>query len=148
MRADAEDLVETMLEEAHETLEQFEGAFEEFVQDFRGVFIGPVGDRTVSDLVDKERAVRNSDHFQRLNVQTELRKIHDAARDWFDLPLGRLPPEVRTQLEKLIGDDLERLAIATREASDFSRSERVSILFRRSWDEIVTEIKRLPGCLL
>jgi len=147
-RDDAEDLVDQMIDEAHETLEQFEDFFEAFVDEFRDVFIGPVGDRTVKDLVNRELAIRNSDHLQRLNVQSELRKIHDAARDWFDLPIGRLPDDTRRALEDLLKRDLERLALAVNEASDFSQSERVRFMMKMGWDEIVTEVKRLPGMVL
>jgi gas vesicle protein len=147
-RDDAEDLVDKMIDAAHETLEDFEDFFEEFVDEFRHIFVGPVGDRTVKDLVDRELAMRGSEHFQRLNVQSELRKIHDAARDWFSLPIGRLPEAVREELEKMLERDLERLALAANEASDFSRSERVTFMMKMAWDEIVDEVKRLPGKVL
>lgn len=57
----------------------------------------------------------------------------------------QLPDDTRKELEKLLEDDLERLALAANEASDFSQSERVRFMMKVSWDKIVTEVKRLPG---
>lgn len=144
-RDDAEDFVGEMVERAHETLEDFEGFFEEFVDEFRGVFIGPVGDRTVEDLVQRQLSQRNSEHFQRLNVQSELRKIHDAARKSLNLPMSSLPSDQRKALEELLEDDLERLALAVNEANDFTRSERVRFMMKLAWESAVDRVKGLPG---
>ena len=43
---------------------------------------------------------------------------------------------------------IERLALAANEASDFSQSERVRFVMKMAWDEIVDEVKRLPGKVL
>ena len=142
---DAEDLVEAMIDEAHETLEQFEDFFEEFVDDFRGIFLGPVGDRTVQDLVGRQLAQRQSDQFQRLNIQSELKKIQQAADDEFDLPMGRLSDEKRKQLKKWITRDLETLSLAVREAIDFTLSERIQMMMRLAIPEREEKVKRLPG---
>ena len=147
-RDDAEDLVDAMMNEVNETLADFEDFFEDFVDEFREIFIGPVGDRTVRDLVGKELAVRESDSFQRLNVQSELRKIHDGARDWFGVPLGGLHPDVRARLMEWMERDLERLAIATREASDFTQGERIRFVYTLAWNLLADGVKRLPGKVL
>lgn len=147
-RDDAEDLVGEMVTRAHETLADFEEFFEEFVDDFGAIFLGPVGDRTVEDLVNRQLSQRSSEHFQRLNVQSELKKIHDAARKSLNLPISRLPDDQRKALEKLLDDDLERLALATNEAIDLSQSERVRFMMKLAWDGTVDRIKRLPGKVL
>lgn len=144
-RDDAEDLVDLMMDEANETLEQFEDIFEELVDEFDEIFIGPVGDRTVQDLVNKQLAIRESDDFQRLNIQTELRKIHDSAEDWLGIPIGRLDPAVRERLKEWMERDLEALALATRQASDLSASERLSFVMKRSWDDLTERLLRLSG---
>lgn len=144
-RDDAEDLVEAMIDEAHETLEQFEDVFDEFVDEFREVFIGPVGDRTVKDLVDKERAVRESDQFQRLNAHSELRKIYEKTEDWLDLPLGRLPSDKREAIEEWLERDLELLSPAVREASDLATSTRFRTVMELAFPRIADKVKRLPG---
>jgi len=144
-RDDAEDLVGEMLKRAHETLEDFEGFFEDFVDEFGEIFIGPVGDRTVEDLVNRKLSIRGSEHFQRLNVQGELEKIHDAAKKSLNLNMSRLPSDQREALEELLEDDLERLALAVNDANDFTRSERVRFMAKRFWDDAASRVKRLPG---
>jgi len=144
-RDDAEDLVSEMIDRAHETLDDFEGFFEEFVDDFDEIFIGPVGDRTVEDLVNRQLSIRNSDFFQRLNVQSELRKIYDSARNSLNLSFGSLPADQRKALEEILEDDLERLALAANQAGDLSQSERIRFIMKLAWESIFDRVKRLPG---
>jgi hypothetical protein len=144
-RDDAEDLVEAMIDEAHETLEQFEDLFDEFVDEFREVFIGPVGDRTVKDLVDKERSDRETGNFRRLNAQSELRKIYEKADDGLDLPLDSLPSDKREAIEKWLKRDLEALSLAVREASDLATSARFRMVMELAFPRIADQVKRLPG---
>lgn len=142
---DAEDLVDAMMDEAHETLEQFEAFFKDFVDEFREIFLGPVGGRTVEDLVGRKLAIRESDHFQRLNIQSELKKIQAAAKNDLDLPLGRLPDDKREQLEEWVERDLETLSLAVREAIDFTGSERIRMIMQLAFPEREKKVKQLPG---
>ncbi len=126
-------------------LEDFTKAYNDFVNEFREIFIGPVGDKTVEDLVEKKRwdAARND--WMRLNIQTELKRIYDDARDWFAVDLGEQNPIIKEHVGKIIEQERKRLEPALREVGDNSVLDALDIVMTVAKDSLVDKVKRLKG---
>lgn len=117
-REDAELFVRTATEITKIAMQNFTAAYNEFVDEFREIFIGPVGDRTVNDLIKRERWDRAKNDWQVINIETELKKIYDDSREWVNLDIFELDEETKDQVEKVLNEERERLELALRQAGD------------------------------
>jgi hypothetical protein len=101
-------------------LTSFTDAYKGFVNEFKEIFIGPVGERTIKDLLKKERWDATKDEWQRMNVQTELKKIYDDSRDWINVDMFDLTPEVKAEIVAALKKERDRLDLALSQGGDRS----------------------------
>ncbi|MCB0374715.1 MAG: hypothetical protein KDD04_02225 [Sinomicrobium sp.] len=146
-KADAVKFVTESARVTKKHMEAFTKAYNDFVNAFRGIFIGPVGDRTVEDLVEKQRWDYAKNEWQRLNIQTELKKMYDDAREWWAVDLDDLHPAVKEHVEKLLEKERKRLEPALREAGDNSVLDALKQMLTIEKMLLVDKIKRLKGWL-
>ena len=100
------------------TMQLFAGAYNVFVDAFKEIFIGPVGDRTVNDLINKERWDWAKNEWKNINIETELKKIYDDSREWINLDLFGLDDEMKSQVEEALAKEREILELALKQAGD------------------------------
>lgn len=145
---DFKRFVELAAKEAEATLDAFEKAYNELINDFRGIFIGPVGDKTVENLVEKQLWDRFTGQVQRLNIQSELKKIYDDAREWWSIPLDGLDDPLRDDLQGKIKKELDRLSLATRRAYDWTHTDAAKFLFLYyPRQRLIDAMKKVKGYL-
>src|SRR5690606_6152871 len=109
MQEDALRFVNEGAKITRDHLEDFTKAYNEFVNAFKEIFIGPVGDRTVEDLVERQRWDWAKNEWQKLNIQSELKKIYDDAREWWAIDIDGLDEANRKKLEELLEAERKRL---------------------------------------
>lgn len=106
------------IERTKVTLTEFTEAYNSFVDSFREIFIGPVGDRTVNDLIKKERWDFANQEYKNLNIQEELKKMYDDNREWVDVDLMGLTAEGKQKIDAVLKKERERLELALNHAGD------------------------------
>lgn len=140
-KEDAAIFVRIAEEITRKTLTSFTDAYNGFVNDFKEIFIGPVGDRTVKDLIKKDRWDWAKDEWRRMNVQAELKKIYDDNRDWIDVDVFDITPEVKDQIKAALKEERERLDLALSEAGDRSILETLGLFLTIQKESIESKIK-------
>lgn len=90
----------------------FTDSYNHFVNDNKEIFIGPVGDRTVWNLIRKERWDCSKNEFQVINIQTELKRIYNETRNWINIDMYNLTPEIKQQVVAAIKKDIEKFDLA------------------------------------
>jgi hypothetical protein len=108
-------------------LTSFTDAYNGFVNEFKEIFIGPVAERTVKDLIKKERWDYAKDEWQRMNVQAELKKIYDDCREWINVDAYDLTPEVKTQIKAALKVEMDRLDLALSQGGDRSILDAIGL---------------------
>ncbi|HLT71354.1 MAG TPA: hypothetical protein VKZ75_01820 [Cyclobacteriaceae bacterium] len=145
MQEDALRFVNEGAKITRDHLEDFTKAYNEFVNAFKEIFIGPVGDRTVEDLVERQRWDWAKNEWQKLNIQSELKKIYDDAREWWAIDIDGLDEANRKKLEELLEAERKRLEPALREASDNSALDSLKLIMTIAKNDLVDKVKSLTG---
>ena len=145
MEEDAHRFVSEGAKITRDHLEDFTKAYNEFVNAFKEIFIGPVGDRTVEDLVERQRWDWARNEWQKLNIQSELKKIYDDAREWWAIDIDGLDEANRKKLEELLEAERKRLEPALREASDNSVLDSLKLIMTIAKNDLVDKVKGLAG---
>jgi hypothetical protein len=146
-KADAQRFVNDVYRDVKRTLDRFETAYNALIDEFAGIFIGPVGDRTVEDLLEVRRWNSHQSELTRINIQTELKRYHDEAREWFGVSLGGLDPAVRKHIEKQMKKDLERLSLAVKKAGDQTHLSAAVFLATFLRPKLLERVKQSKGGL-
>jgi hypothetical protein len=128
-KEDAKEFVIKAEELTRKPLISFTDAYNGFVNEFKEIFVGPVGERTVKDLIKKERWDWARDQLQRMNIQTELKKIYDDSRDWINIDMFDLTPEVKAQVVASLKNERDRLDLALSSAGDRSVLDSIGLYF-------------------
>ena len=102
----------------------FKSQYEEFISDTKGIFVGPVGDNTIEDLLETRDAEQTWDQITRLDVQSKLKDLYgDALRAW-EIDIDGLDDEKKRELESFWKGELEKLSrglVAASEDTAFDR---------------------------
>jgi hypothetical protein len=122
-------------------LTSFTDAYKGFVNEFKEIFIGPVGERTIKDLLKKERWDQTKAEWQRMNIQTELKKIYDDSREWVNIDMFNLTPEVKAEVVAALKKDRERLDLALSSAGDRSILDAVGLYLAISKETTFNRVK-------
>jgi hypothetical protein len=128
-KADAQKFVDEAELITKKTMISFTDAYNGFVNEFKEIFIGPVGDRKVNDLIKKERMDYAKNELQQLNIQTELKKIYDDSREWINLDMYELTPEKKAEVVKALKNERDRLDLALSQAGDRSILDAIGLYF-------------------
>lgn len=104
-----------------EALLSFTEVYNLFIDQFKEIFIGPVGNRTVNDLINKERWDWAKNEWKVIDIQSELKKIYDDDREWINIDMfSELQPEVKKQIETSLAKERDRLRLALNQVGDHS----------------------------
>ena len=66
----------------------YEKGFNDFIKEFKGIFIGPIGTNTLDQLLKGTFWKATEDKLERINFESELKKYYDEAEDMWDIPLS------------------------------------------------------------
>ena len=138
---DAALFVKTATDSTKITMQLFTDAYNSFVDSFKEIFIGPVGDRTVNDLINKQRWDWAKNEWQNINIETELKKIYDDSREWVDLDMYELDDETKAEVEKVLANERERLDIALKQAGDPGMLDKLKLYLTLAKDLVYSKIK-------
>jgi hypothetical protein len=122
-------------------LNAFTEMYNSFVDSFKEIFIGPVGDRNVNDLIKKERWDWAKNEWKSLNIQTELKKIYDDSREWVDIDMFNLKPGAEEQVKIVLERERARLDLALNQAGDTSIMDSVKMYLTIVKDTMFSKIK-------
>ncbi len=128
LKEDAKYFVDDVYKEVESALDKFEDVYEDFVDKHKGIFIGPVGDRTAQDLVNRERWDWVNNEWKRLNIEGELKKIYDDSSDYWDVSLDGVPELLADEIKKDLKSDLDALSLAVRELTDWTHADAIKFL--------------------
>lgn len=140
-KADALLFLEAGKRIAKKSFVEFTNEYNSFVNEFKEIFIGPVGDRTVNDLIKKERWNSLRDEYTALNIQTELKKMYDDNREWIDVDLFELSYETKKLIDESLKKERERLDLALKQADDPGILDSIKMYFTISKDNWFAKIK-------
>jgi hypothetical protein len=140
-KADAFVFVKAGIEATKRTLTEFTDEYNSFVNTFKEIFIGPVGDRTVNDLINKERWDLLRNEFRTFNIQTELKKIYDDNREWINVDLFEMTYEMKKLIDDTVKKEFERLNLALKQADDPGVFDAVKMFITIAKDNCFSKIK-------
>lgn len=140
LKDDAKYFVDDVYREVKASLDKFKDIYEDFVGENKGIFLGPVGDKTVQDLVNKQRWDWVKNEWASINIESELKKIYDDSQDYWDVSLDGVPDMLEEELKKTIKGDLEALSLAVREATDWTHADAVKYILTGRKPEKLMEI--------
>ena len=141
-RVDALVFVNAAEEITKKRMTSFTDSYNGFVNENKEIFIGPVGDRTVWNLIRKERWDASKNDLQVMNIQTELKKMYDESRTWTNVDVYNLSAEAKQQVTAVIKKDIEKFNLAlnsTMEARSLWDSLHISLSIVK--DLTVSKIK-------
>src|SRR5690606_26091510 len=137
MQEDALRFVNEGAKITREHLEDFTKTYNEFVNAFREICIGPVGDRTVEDLVEKQRWDWARTEWQKLNIQSELKKIYDDAGEGWAIDTDDMDEGNQKKLQAVLEAERKRLGPALRQAGDHSAVDSLKLIMTIAKHDLV-----------
>lgn len=141
---DGKAFVEDCAKEVQTSFWSFTVAFNSFVNEFRGVFLGPVGDRTVEDLLEPKEGEAAGNRIKALHVERKLRELQDKTRDW-DLNFDGIHKHHREHIEEMMYEHLYDLGPKIKAAGDLSLRDANALALKMFKQQMVDRLKRLVG---
>lgn len=90
----------TFVSEANEALQgpvnNYEKGFNDFVSEFKGIFIGPIGNKTFDQLLNGNFWYATEDSIKRMNFESELKRYYDQAENMWNIPLDGLDDTLKS----------------------------------------------------
>lgn len=141
---DGEAFVEDCAKEIQGSFWQFATMFNSFVDEFKGIFLGPVGERTVADLLEPKEGEAAGKRIKGLHVERQLKDLYDEARDW-DLDFDGISDHHRDYIDTMIRKELDRLAPKIKRTGDLTMADANAIAVKLLKKDKRDAMKRLSG---
>ena len=124
--------------------DEFKTQYEEFISENRGIFVGPVGDSQIEEILEK----RDMDYAWRdiraFNIQQKLKDIHnDTVRAWH-VDINGLTDKQKKEIEDFWHGELERLGrglLLVAEGTTWDRLKQVFTIKRKQLESMVKSSK-------
>jgi len=144
---DAVKFVEKAIPLVKNLFDEFKTQYEEFVNDNRGIFVGPIGDKEIEDLLER----RDMDYAWRdisaFNIQQKLKDVHnDTVRAWH-VDINGLIDEQKKEIEDFWRVELERLGRGLRLVAEGSTWNRTKQIFTTNRKQLESRISSSKGGL-
>jgi len=144
---DAVRFVENGIKLIKDFYEDFKKQYEEFVDDNRGIFVGPVGDKAIEEILEKRDMEYSWQEISRFNIQQKLKDIHtDAVRSWH-VDINGLTDEQKKEIEDFWRVELEKLGRGLQTIADGSTWDRTKQIFTRNREQLEDKISNSKGGL-
>lgn len=144
---DAVKFVEKAIPLVKNLFDEFKTQYGEFVNDNQGIFVGPVGDRQIDDLLER----RDMDYAWRdiisFNIQQKLKDIHnDTVRAWH-IDINGLTDKQKKEIEDFWRVELGRLGRGLLLAAEGSAWDRVKQVFTTKRKQLESRVSSSKGGL-
>lgn len=144
---DAVKFIEKAIPLVKNLFDNFKSQYEEFIDDNRGIFVGPVGDKQLEEILERrsmEYAWRDISGF---NIQQKLKDIHnDTVRTWH-VDINGLTDEQRKEIEDFWRVELERLGRGLRLVAEGSTWDRTKQIFTTNRKQLESRVSSSKGGL-
>jgi len=141
---DGKAFVEDCAKEVQGSYWLFATMFNSFIDEFNGVFLGPVGDRTVADLLEPKEGEAAGGRITSLHIERQLKDLYDEARDW-DLDFDGISDDHQKYIENMIRQELDRLAPKIKRTGDLTLADAHAIAKKLAKKDETSHLKQLPG---
>jgi hypothetical protein len=123
-------------------LENYEKGFNDFITEYKGIFIGPVGNNTLDKLLRGEFWENTEDGLKRLNFESELKKYYDEAEDMWSIPLDGLDDNLKAAFKDEFKKELRKYD------EDVEKAINTYIRVYKSFyiDYPISRLKDMLGC--
>ena len=144
---DAVKFVEKGIKTVKDIYEDFKKQYEEFVKENKGIFVGPVGDKSIEEILEKKDIEYSWQQISRFNIQQKLKEIHkDTIKAWH-VNIDGLTDEQKMELEDFWKIEVEKLGRGLTKVADSSAMNRMKQVLVEKWRLFETRIKNSKGGL-
>jgi hypothetical protein len=131
-RDDAKKFIEKGIYDAKKFLDRFNEEYKEFVNANRGIFVGPVNEKTLEELLEIQERKKTWVEMEQFNIQSKLRELHQHCIKMFEVDLEGLPEEQKKELKEFFKSEVERLGRGIIAASDDAVWDRIKVFYTLS----------------
>lgn len=126
---DAKRYVEKAIPIVKDIFADFKKQYESFVRQHKGIFVGPVGDKTLEELLEKRQMEYSWKDIGGFNIQSKLKEVHnDCVRAWH-VDIDDLDDKQKKEIEKFWNVELEKIGRGLRKAAEGSAWDRTKQIF-------------------
>ncbi|MDQ1280128.1 MAG: hypothetical protein QG670_1390, partial [Thermoproteota archaeon] len=98
-RDDAKKFVEKGISKVEKFLNNFKEEYSEFVSDNKGIFVGPVNDKTLEELLEIQERKRTWEEIEHFNIQSKLQDLYKHSITLFEVDVEGLSEEQKKELK-------------------------------------------------
>jgi hypothetical protein len=144
-RADALVVIERAIDEVEPIIEEFELAFESFVDDYREVFVGPVGSATIERLISDDVRERERDALDDLDLEDRLQQLVDTSAPTIFIDVEGLTDTDKQEIKDVFLAEWRRLAEGLVAAKNDHLTDRVVAVSREFGTRMTGRLKDSKG---
>src|SRR5207245_827090 len=97
-------------------LEKFKKENTDFINEYRGIFVGPVSDTTLDELLEVRDWQKSWQEIESFNVQTKLKELYDDCVRAWQVDLDGMTDEQKQELKDFLETELKRASVGIYEA--------------------------------
>ena len=113
----------------------------------KGIFVGPVGDKSIEEILELRHKQQSWDEITRFNVQRKLKDIYDDTAPSWKLELDGLSDEDKRDIENMLKVELERLSRGIIAVSNDTAFNRLGRYYSDTTSKLKDKIKSSKGGL-
>lgn len=144
-RDDAKTFVEKGIYEVKRFLDKFNEEYKEFVDTNRGIFVGPVNEKTLEELLEIQERKKTWVEMEQFNIQTKLRELHQHCITIFEVDMEGLTDEQKKEMKEFLKSEVERLGRGIIAASDDTVWDRLKQFFTLSQTALADKVTSSKG---
>ena len=144
-RDDAKKFIEKGIYEVKKFLDKFNEEYKEFVDNNRGIFVGPVNEKTLEELLEIQERKKTWIEMEQFNIQTKLRELHQHCIAIFEVDLEGLSEEQKKEMIEFLKSEVERLGRGIIAASDDTVWDRLKTFFTLSQMALADKVSSSKG---
>lgn len=122
----------------------YEQAFNELVTQFKGIFIGPISNKVLDNLLHGTFWQETEEGLRRLNLETELKKYYDQAEDMWSIPVDGLDDDLQAAFTEEFRKQLAKYDDAVESAAK-AYARALVLIAKLSVGQLVDKITRFKG---
>ena len=146
-KEDAKRFIEKSIPLVKDLFADFKKQYEEFIGDNREIFVGPVGDKTIEEILEKREMDSSWQEISRFNIQKRLKEINaETAKEWH-VNIDGLTEEDKKVFEDFWKIELERLGRGLTKVADGPAIDRIKKFYADYWEGLKAKMKSSLGGL-
>jgi len=97
-------------------MDKYEKSFNDFIKEFRDIFVGPIGNKELDQLLAGQFWEVTENNIKRLNFESALKKYYDEAKNMWDIPLDGLDSTLQAAFKDAFKQELREFDDALEKA--------------------------------